>query len=155
MPEIREQVAQALGAKDREIVEIQYTSELSGYLVTLHDDSVLLVTDEGSVIYPVPTRTIIGEHGPELWFPDEAVNGETSPPADLDAALMLSPADSVQAAVLSAADIVPVGTVEVVLAWVGEDQDRARRALAAENERDKPRAGVTAVLQLLVDGGDE
>jgi hypothetical protein len=55
---------------------------------------------------------------------------------------------------------VPAGSAEAVLAWVGDDQDRARAALAAEGERDKgPRAGLSrelaAILTPAPGGGDE
>jgi hypothetical protein len=34
------------------------------------------------------------------------------------------------------------GTIETLMAWVGDDPERAARALAAEQGRDKPRATV-------------
>jgi hypothetical protein len=44
---------------------------------------------------------------------------------------------------------VPQGNAEEVLAWVGDDPDRARQALDAEQARDKPRTGVAAKLTKL------
>lgn len=55
-----------------------------------------------------------------------ALTGVVAPPADPDA--------------------VPGGTSAEVLSWVGEDVDRAQRALDAENERPAPRVGVVKTL---------
>lgn len=44
-------------------------------------------------------------------------------------------------------DEVPDGSAETVLAWVGDDEDRARRALEVEQDREKPRSGLVATLQ--------
>ncbi|MCX5137583.1 hypothetical protein OOK06_36560 [Streptomyces sp. NBC_00340] len=41
------------------------------------------------------------------------------------------------------------GSAEEVKAWVGEDAERARTALEAEEARDKPRAGLSAHLKKL------
>ena len=46
---------------------------------------------------------------------------------------------------------VPTGNVSDLLAWVGDDRDKATRALAAEQAKPRPRAGVVEPLtQLLV-----
>lgn len=37
---------------------------------------------------------------------------------------------------------VPSGTVPEILTWVGEDADRAKRALDVENENERPRRGL-------------
>jgi hypothetical protein len=47
-------------------------------------------------------------------------------------------------------DDVPVGPAKEILAWVGDDLDRADRALDAELGRDKPRAGLVARLEALI-----
>lgn len=49
---------------------------------------------------------------------------------------------------------VPVGTVGELLEWVGDDKDRARRALAQENSEDKPRKSLAAQLQEVIDERD-
>ncbi|MEU4576619.1 hypothetical protein [Nonomuraea sp. NPDC023979] len=49
-------------------------------------------------------------------------------------------------------DEVPDGTVEQVLAWVGDDQARAVRALDAEHAREKPRSTLVARLTELREG---
>ena len=48
-------------------------------------------------------------------------------------------------------DVVPDGTVAEVLAWVGNDPERARQALGVE-QQDKRRAGLTAQLEKLAAG---
>lgn len=52
------------------------------------------------------------------------------------------------------ADAVPVGTnADVVLEWVGDDVDRARRALEVEATRPTPRGTLVTKLTKVVDGG--
>jgi NACalpha-BTF3-like transcription factor len=46
-------------------------------------------------------------------------------------------------------DEVPAGSVAVVLAWVGEDREKAMRALEAENAADKPRTTLVTALEAL------
>jgi hypothetical protein len=46
-------------------------------------------------------------------------------------------------------DAVPDGTVDEVLAWVGDDPDRAGRALAVEQDRDRPRSTLVDALTKL------
>lgn len=48
-------------------------------------------------------------------------------------------------------NVVPKGTSAELLAWVGEDKDRARLALAAEQETSKPRKGLVDELNALLD----
>lgn len=52
-------------------------------------------------------------------------------------------------------DEVPAGSVAVVLAWVGEDRDRAMRALEAENAADKPRTTLVTALEALATNPDD
>jgi hypothetical protein len=48
---------------------------------------------------------------------------------------------------------VPTGTIDAVLAWVGDDTDRASRALTAEQAKgDKARKTLVEALTALVDG---
>lgn len=46
-------------------------------------------------------------------------------------------------------DGVPDGTAAEVLAWVGDDPDKAGAALVAESARDKPRSTLIAALEKL------
>jgi hypothetical protein len=52
-----------------------------------------------------------------------------------------------------AADAYPEGgSVAAVLAWVGDDPDRARHALDAEHGREQPRSTVVRPLEQLLGG---
>lgn len=44
----------------------------------------------------------------------------------------------------------PTGTRPEIMAWVGEDKERAQRALDAENANDKPRKTLVADLEALL-----
>ncbi len=44
-------------------------------------------------------------------------------------------------------DAVPEGTIKEVLAWVGDDSDRATRALDAERTSNDPRKGLVRQLE--------
>ena len=48
-------------------------------------------------------------------------------------------------------DDVPSGTVPEVLTWVGDDVERAQKALDEEVANDKPRKGLVAQLQEMID----
>ena len=52
-------------------------------------------------------------------------------------------------------DAVPDGTVAAVLGWVGDDRERAARALEAENATDKPRTTLVGALEALATEPDE
>lgn len=54
-----------------------------------------------------------------------------------------------------AADAVPEGSVDEVTAWVGQDKERAARALEAEKAKDKPRKTAVAELEAILDGAGE
>lgn len=47
-------------------------------------------------------------------------------------------------------DGVPEGSIAQILGWVGDDVDKARLALAAENAAEKPRVGLVAELTKLI-----
>jgi len=48
------------------------------------------------------------------------------------------------------AEPVPDGTTAEILHWVGDDQDRAQRALDKEQADDRPRAGLTGELKKIL-----
>lgn len=51
---------------------------------------------------------------------------------------------------------VPVGTTVEVMDWVGDDGERAQRALDAENENDTPRKTLVSQLEkMIAKEGDE
>lgn len=47
------------------------------------------------------------------------------------------------------------GTIDQLMAWVGGDPERAGKALAAEQAKDKPRSTVVKRLSALADGDEE
>lgn len=47
--------------------------------------------------------------------------------------------------------VAPVGTIGAVLAWVGEDKERAEVALEQEKGEDKPRKSLIAQLEEVLD----
>lgn len=50
---------------------------------------------------------------------------------------------------------VPVGTSAEIQDWVGDDKDRAQRALDAENQNTEPRKGLSKYLEsVLADDGE-
>lgn len=55
---------------------------------------------------------------------------------------------------LSRASTVPDGTVADVLEWVGQDRERAERALAVEEAQDSPRTTLTEPLERLLTDPD-
>lgn len=50
-----------------------------------------------------------------------------------------------------AGDEVPDGTVDEVLAWVGDDKAKAQQALDAEEDADKPRTTLVEALEAMVE----
>lgn len=52
-------------------------------------------------------------------------------------------------------DEVPAGTVEEVMRWVGNDPERADRALDVEEDAKKPRATLIEKLMAVIDAEDE
>lgn len=50
---------------------------------------------------------------------------------------------------------VPVGTVDETIAWVGDNIDRARAALAAEQAADEPRTTLIAHLERVIPDADD
>lgn len=79
---------------------------------------------------------------------DATVNGlDAVSPEPQGPVLVTEPAPSSPPELPSApADDVPDGTAAVVLAWVGDDPDRARLAAAAEDRRDRPRTSLITKL---------
>lgn len=165
-------VAQALGMKTREIVHITPPVRdprlgrigWVGVIVKLHDDSIVFLADNGTVIHPidVDNYVLVDEE------PDEDVDEHEGQVDDTENAGDGTPPEQVvnevvdeqhegQAVVVDEGqgdgEPVPDGNADAVLTWVGDDLDRARRALEAEGGREKPRVGVTAKLRELLDGG--
>jgi hypothetical protein len=127
----QEWAAQVLGMRTAEVVNVVSRGDV--HLVTLHDRTraVLDATGGFSFDEQAVDRFVLAV---DDAHPVGERQGQVPPAGDPG----------------TGDDVVPDGTAEAVLAWVGEDVDRARRALAAEGDRDKPRAGVTAKLTVLI-----
>jgi hypothetical protein len=78
-------------------------------------------------------------------------------PLDDEAAALLGPPqeDSGQEPKEPPAELDIDGTAADVLAWVGDDPERAEEALEAEQAKDKPRSTLVKQLEKLADSGDE
>lgn len=57
------------------------------------------------------------------------------------------PEPTTQPVVTGNPDDVPDGTVPEIMTWVGEDSERAQKALDKEQEDEKPRKGLVAQLE--------
>lgn len=134
----REFVARVLGARVEEVRRVQHADSVDLAVVKLHDDTRCVVRANGSFTFD---DAVVGD----AWV--QVVRGKD---AASERPLLLGAPDQptyVPPAPQSpTGDEVPDGTVETVLAWVGDDGDRARRALVAEGGREKPRTGLTAKL---------
>ncbi|MEV0805738.1 hypothetical protein [Micromonospora sp. NPDC050200] len=125
----RDEAAQALGMKRREILAVDRVD--GGYAITTHDGQRTLVNQRGTI---VATGDILDPAG-------APPAPQTPPPADPDGS------DTPPAAV-------PDGNAADVLAWVGGDVDRARTAASAEQGRERPRTGLLAELDKLIKAAD-
>lgn len=130
----RAAVARALGMKPSEVVAAAGLEggdgELASVVVQTHDGQRVLVAPGGGVTPwdgPMP--------GDEVEAP--VFESDVEPPDEGDGT---GPAGEGE---------VPGGTADEVLAWVGEDRERATRALQAEQGRDKPRTTLTTQLEKL------
>jgi hypothetical protein len=118
-----EEAAQKMGMKPhREVTAV--TAVDGGDVVTTHDGSHTFIADDGSMEFNVPApaqaHVIVDVVG------DEDLDDDEDDP-----------------------EAVPEGSTDAVLAWVGDDPERAARALAAERDRDKPRSTLVAALEKL------
>jgi hypothetical protein len=84
---------------------------------------------------------------------------QTSESAETQQMPAETPAEAVSQAELEpnagAEENVPEGTTAEILAWVGDDKDRAQRALDTENADEKPRKGLTGDLEALLEEDEE
>lgn len=113
-----EQAAKQMGMALREIVNVVELGD--GHVVTTHDGVHTLLR---------PGQKPVRYTGPMSVTPVERVVEEKSTPGE------------------GQPGAVPDGTAEQVLEWVDDDPQRAMLALAAEQARAKPRAGLTAALE--------
>lgn len=117
--DLRARAAERMGMKLREIVAVVDTAE--GVVVTTHDGQRTLIRDDGSTVASVPEPVDTAPVAPAI---PATPTGATPDP-----------------------NAVPDGSATDVLTWVGEDKDRAARALAIENAKDKPRSTLVASLE--------
>jgi len=96
------------------------------------------------------TPTARATPGQVLDLPDSVANG-------LVAGGYADPVDDVDGRRRRPDDAgtVPSGSVKKVLAWVGDDQERAAAALNIESERSKPRTSLTDPLMQLLAADEE
>lgn len=137
-PEDKAKLGQVLGMKPSEIVAAAEIGDpdTTAVVVETHDGQRVLLTstDDGATFDvrpwdgPMPGE-FVGEHGPELQeLPEGSV--------------------VVDAAAVSGTSV-PDGSMETVLAWVGDDAARAALALEAERLREKPRSTLVGQLETL------
>jgi hypothetical protein len=86
----------------------------------------------GGIVKATGRPYFVGEQGPELV--------DVQPERD----------SGVEGSPESGSGEVPDGTRDDVLAWVGEDSDRAVAALEAEELRDQPRTTLVAALEKVI-----
>ena len=134
----RYEAARALGVADADVLEV--TDAEHGTEVEVRDGGRRLIREDG--VYA------LGDHPATAnlrRWPDTEPAPEPTAEGDGPA-----PGSDEPVPAEDDADSVPDGTAEEVLAWVGDDSDRARAALAAEDKRDKPRATLVAKLEKVV-----
>lgn len=120
-----EDAAQVMGMPAHEVLAVAEVGDV--HVVTTHDGQHTVVTADGAARLAEPHEL-------------EALTAPAETQAD-------APDGGVDPAAGTDPDAVPDGKAEDVLAWVGEDKDRAARALTAEKAKDKPRAGVVSALE--------
>lgn len=128
------EAATVLGMKDKEITDVAETPD--GHVVTTHDGQRTLIHRDGSLTHGVaePEVEVVGEVSDEEAVRIAAhMNGE-----------------AVTEAGEAGDDEVPNGTAAEVLDWVGEDQDRAERALHLEMKSPNQRTTLVAKLSQLL-----
>lgn len=169
-----EMIAQLLGMKRREIRSVEDAGEEydGSIIVTTHDGQRTLVHADGTTepydadATPTPAPQLHPAGPAPQLVPGELVPGTTTGDINTDGELVgdggqadeldgkTPPAPAVTAAPIDP-DAVPAGNASVVLDWVGDDVDRARRALAAEQQASKPRGTVVAALEKVIASADD
>lgn len=173
LDEDRARLAKVLGMKTREIVATVELPDVdpAAVVVQTHDGQLYRVDEDGQVepwTGPLPEDCHVYSASGDVAValdpattpatimppivPDPAAQGDDDDLRDVD------PDQAADAIDLSESDDadddgdderVPVGNAEVVLAWVGDNPDRATAALAAEQAAVKPRATLSAQLEKL------
>ncbi|UUV34386.1 hypothetical protein NQK81_13325 [Amycolatopsis roodepoortensis] len=140
-----EDAARVMGMAPSEVLAV---AEVGEYLVvTTSDGQRTAVADNGDLHLLTPETAAqlgIGQEteAPVDVDPDSSGEGESTGPV-----LENPGGDQTPEVTGEQVDEVPDVNKDELLAWVGDDTDRAARALAAENARDKPRSTVVAELE--------
>lgn len=128
-----DEAAKRMGMPAREVLAVAEVGDV--HVVTTHDGQHTIVTDDGR------TEPFDGTPPGEAGQPD-AGDGEREDAPGVDADGDGTPDDT-------DGDGVPDGTADQVLTWVGEDAEKAKLALAAEQAKAKPRSTLVAALDKL------
>ena len=122
-----------LGMAEREVIGVHAAP--GGNIVVTHDGTSTLIFDDGELVFGAEAiRAGLGSE-------QEDAEGEAEAEDDGKGGTGAGGGDT--------GDKVPEGSIEVVLAWVGEDKERAAAALEAERAQAKPRSGLLAKLEPL------
>jgi hypothetical protein len=155
----KQQAAERMGMKPEEIVSVEETGE--GVLVTTHDGVTSTLTDDGLVVTDtgkgevVATQAEDGEPSELLREPgtvqDPVVTAASTIPKDTNVVSVPTVPGNDGPPVVEDPDggEVPTGSIDEVLTWVGDDTDKADRALRAEQAKDKPRSTLVERLTAL------
>lgn len=126
------QAARALGLADADVLAVEETGD--GTKVVTRDGGDRLITDDGVfALSDHPATAQLRRHETvkaKVTAGEYVVSGEDAKAF----APGTEPGDA------KPDDGVPDGSADVVLTWVGDDQERAQRALAAEDRREHPRS---------------
>ncbi|MEU4594455.1 hypothetical protein [Micromonospora aurantiaca (nom. illeg.)] len=126
----RDEAAQALGMKRREIIAVDRVD--GGYAVTTHDGRRTLLDRHGAV---VAAGDLLDRTGAA---PAPVTPGHPEQPPQAPRQPDTTPTG------------VPDGNASDVMLWVGGDVERARTAAAVEQARERPRTGLMAELDKLI-----
>lgn len=139
-----QEAARILGVAEWEVLDTRLDD--TGWSALVHDSAshedtwrIVQRYAAGGVIHSGGRYLIRGEHGPEEFVPLADI-------AEKNRADLKELAEEFDQ---KADDAVPEGTAAEVLAWVGDDPERAGAALVAESTRDKPRSTLIAALEKL------
>lgn len=124
----RYEAARALGLADADVLAVEETED--GTKVTTRDGGDRLITDDGVfALSDHPATAQLRRHDADVAEPDDVPDPEPS--------------------TVGGGSEVPDGSADVVLTWVGDDSERAQRALAAEDRREHPRSTLVDKLRKL------
>lgn len=129
----KHEAGRVLGLADADVLSVEQTED--GARVTVRDGGDRLITDDG--VFALSDHPATAQLRRHEGDPASAEDSEPYDPTQDD-----DPGDP--------GTDVPDGSADVVLTWVGDDAERAQRALAAEDKRDHPRSTLVAKLRALV-----